>query len=376
MRYIALDQQSIERRLDAWMADQPLTGILALVAEADRAAVPLLQAACRARGIALAGAVFPALIVDQKFVAQGAWLLGFSSFPQCFLLTDLAHGEPAARLVAAVRSALTPAAPGNKPTLFLLFDSMVPNIASILDDAYLELANRVEYAGVNAGSETFQPMPCLFDAEQVVGDGVLGLLLPAEAATVLEHGFVAPERAMSATSTAGNRIAMIDWRPAFAVYQEIVKASYGIDLTQENFYHYAVHYPFGILCANGEVVVRIPVAFDADGSLFCVGEIPENAMLVLLQAPAAGGACIANLAGKLVAENGSLQDAQLLTFYCAGRRMHLGADAEQELAELNATTAAGAMAGALTLGEIGSTARRGYPLFHNATLVCTPWRFA
>lgn len=97
----------------------------------------------------------------------------------------------------------------------MLFDGMVPNVASILDNIYLELSNRVEYGGVNAGSETFQPMPCLFDETQEVGDGGLGLLLPGNMAPTLEHGFAQPEQAMSASSTEGNRIAMIDWRPAF-----------------------------------------------------------------------------------------------------------------------------------------------------------------
>jgi len=32
------------------------------------------------------------------------------------------------------------------------------------------------------------------------------------------------------------------------------------------------------------------------------------------------------------------------------------------------------MAGALSLGEIGSTQAWGYPTFHNAALVCTPWQ--
>jgi len=63
----------------------------------------------------------------------------------------------------------------------------------------------------------------------------------------------------------------------------------------------------------------------------------------------------------------------LLTFYCAGRRMHLGQAAESELAALHAETGVAEMAGALSLGEIGSTVRWGYPMFHNATLVCTPW---
>lgn len=376
MRHIQLTAEDIARALDEHDTKAPGAGIVAFLPEAEKERLPLLQAACRQRGWPLAGAIFPALIADGRFSTEGAWLLDFARMPPHFLVPALNAGSGPAlgRIVDEVRLRLTDLAPGEaKPVLFMLFDSMVPNIASILDGLYLELANRVEYAGVNAGSETFQPMPCLFDANEVVGDGVLGLLLPGEAAPVLEHGFVQPDRAMTATSTQGNRIAMIDWRPAFDVYREIIRSEYGIDLNRENFYQYGVHFPFGILRASGDVVVRIPVALSEDGSLYCVGEVPENTMLVLLKAPAAGAhGCIEHLGRRLRQEAGMLPGDHLLTFYCAGRRMHLGEAAEGELAELLAATGACGLGGALSLGEIGSTTRQGYPMFHNATLVCAP----
>lgn len=376
MRHIKLDASSLAHHLKDLSATA--AGLLALLPEAEKAQLPLLQAACREHGLSLVGAIFPALLVDQAFVTEGAWLMAFETMPARFALPELpADAQLAAALIAdRARQGLTAPQPGvPKPTLFMLFDAMLPNVASMLDGLYLDLSNRVDYAGVNAGSETFQPMPCLFDESALFANGMLGLILPGHTAAVLEHGFVRPERAMSASSTEGNRIASIDWQPAFSVYQQVIKAEYGIDLTPDNFYHYAVHFPFGIQQANGDVAVRIPVALAEDGSLYCVGEIPENAMLVLLKAPALGESdCIANLARKLTAENGPQQGGELLTFYCAGRRMHLGADAEQELVALHAATGVARMAGALSLGEIGSTRRWGYPIFHNATLVCTPWR--
>lgn len=376
MRYVELNPESIEQALNEWSPRLAGAGVVALLPEAEKDGVPILQTICRQRGLALAGAIFPALVGEQRFLTQGAWLLCFDRMPPYFLLPAVnAAGDAAGQIVAAAREGLKACpAEAPKPTLFMIFDGMVPNVASILDGIYLALSNRVEYGGINAGSETFQPMPCLFDTTQLVGDGVLGLLLPGSMAPMLEHGFAQPERAMSATSTEGNRIAMIDWRPAFDVYQEIIREQYGIELTRDNFYEYAVHFPFGILRANGDVVVRIPVALTDDGSLYCVGEIPENAMLVLLRAPAPGAnGCIARLADHLRGAHGALQGTQLLTFYCAGRRMHLGDDAEKELAELQAESGVGEMAGALSLGEIGSTVRWGYPMFHNATLVCSPW---
>jgi hypothetical protein len=286
-------------------------------------------------------------------------------------------GSAAAEKIAkAALEMLSPAEkPGSKPTLFLIFDGMLPNIGSMLEALYSRLADRVRYAGVNAGSETFQPMPCLFNENELVGNGVLALLFPGDSTTVLAHGYRPPERMLSATSTVGNRISMIDWRPAFEVYQEIIKAEYGIELTAENFYQYGVHYPFGMLRANSEVIVRMPVAIAEDGSLFCIGEVPENAILVLLKSPAPDeNGCIQGLAKTLEVEYGGLLGRRLLSFYCAGRRMHLGLEkATAELHEFDARTHATRIAGALSLGEIGGSTLHGYPLFHNAALLAARW---
>jgi hypothetical protein len=53
--------------------------------------------------------------------------------------------------------------------------------------------------------------------------------------------------------------------------------------------------------------------------------------------------------------------------------MHLGDDALAELAALQRDSGTPRLAGALSLGEIGSTHRGGYPMFHNAAIVCRPW---
>jgi len=377
MRFLALERTRIDDALAAWQREHPHMGVLALLPEAEKNQLPVLQAVCRKRGVPLVGGIFPALIQDAQFRAEGVWLLRIDTMAPAFLIADLdpSASDAAAAISSAVDRALAEQAqPGTRPALFLVFDGMVPHISSILDGLYLNLADQVTYAGVNAGSETFQPMPCLFDQDRVVGKGVLGLLFAAGAGTVLAHGYPVPDHAMTATSTAGNQVITIDWRPAFDVYQEIILAEYGIALTRDNFYQHAVHFPFGIVRANKEVVVRIPVALTDDGSLFCVGEVPENAMLVLLRAPEArDGRCIDGLVKALTDAPAGTQPADLLTFYCAGRRMHLGDAAAGELAQLARGSGAAQMAGALSLGEIGSTHSWGYPMFHNAALVCTPW---
>ena len=373
----SLDNAAIEALLDSWRTVCPQMGVFALLPEAEKGGVERLQSICAQHKVALVGAVFPALVESGEFRTQGLWLQRFDSMPFVALHENIPHDAAGAARVAQqigsqVRAQIKD---DTQVTLFLLFDALVPNISTLLDELYLQLANRVHYVGVNAGSETFQPMPCLFDNARTIQNGVLLILLQPHLGAMLAHGYTAPPKMISATSTEGNRILQIDWRPAFEVYQELVRAQSGVEVTRENFYQQAVHFPFGIIRANQEVQVRIPVALEQDGSLFCVGEVPANSVLTLLEAPKIDSPhTLQTLVQGLTELNGELAGSELLLFYCAGRRMHLGMEAaSHELHQFTQRTRAAQVAGALSLGEIGSSLQWGYPLFHNATLVATRW---
>ncbi|MDP2828902.1 MAG: FIST N-terminal domain-containing protein [Sulfuricellaceae bacterium] len=378
MRYLpTVEHAAIDEVLASWQALYPALGVYALLPEAEKQGVAVLQAVCARREIPLVGGIFPDLVKDGEFCSGGVWLLCFAEMPYYSLRenlpTDTVGAERAAENIAAeIRLELKHTL---DVTLFMLFDAMVPNISTLLDNIYLHLANRVHYAGGNAGSESFQPMPCLFDGQRVVQNGVLLMLLKPHHGAIVEHGYHAPERTVYATSTHGNRISQIDWRPAFEVYQELVRAQYGVEITAENFYQHAVHFPFGIIRANHHVVVRIPVMLAEDGSLFCVGEVPANAMLALLETPSVDtNETLRVLMDGLISLDGEPAGSELLLLYCAGRRMHLGMEAATvELQEFAARTQAAQIAGALSLGEIGGSTVHGYPLFHNATLVASCW---
>ncbi|MFZ2162673.1 MAG: FIST C-terminal domain-containing protein [Sideroxyarcus sp.] len=372
-----VEAEVIEQKLAELQALHPELGICALLPEAEKEKVCVLQQVCAKRKVPLVGAIFPALVQDGHFLICGVWLLCFGEMPHYALYDNLpietAEVESAAEKIANDIRAQIDHVPDL--TLFMLFDAMVSNIGSLLDSVYLHLANRVHYAGASAGSETFQPMPCLFDAERIVQNGVLVLLLSEHKGAILEHGYHTNPHTSYATSTKGNCISQIDWRPAFDVYRELVREHYGEEITAENFYRYAVHFPFGIVRANHHVVVRIPVMLTEEGALFCVGEVPANSVLTLLKAPTVRSVeTLHNLTEGLAALNGDVSGAELLLFYCAGRRLHLGIPmATTELEAFAGLTQASRVAGALSLGEIGGSTVHGYPLFHNATLVASRW---
>lgn len=373
----AVEPGSISATLRAWQEGRPKLGVCAFLPEAEKDKVGVLQAACKKRAIPLVGGIFPALVVEGSFQTAGMWLLCLDEMPYFAIHENLAADAQGVEQIANGIAAqiVTQLGDEDEATLMLVFDAMVPNIGTFLDNLYLQLANRVHYAGANAGSETFQPMPCLFDDTRLVSNGVLLMLLKNHKGAILEHGYRAPQHTVYATTTEGNRISQIDWRPAFEVYRELVLNQYGVQITRENFYEHAVHFPFGIVRANHHVVVRIPVALTDDGSLFCVGEVPANSVLTLLERPSVDSQeTLRVLTEGLKEMQGDPAGKELLLFYCAGRRMHLGMEAATlELAAFEQRTAAAQVAGALSLGEIGGSTLHGYPLFHNATLVTARW---
>jgi hypothetical protein len=343
-------------------------GVLAFVSEHSQNLISPLQTYLNQAGIRMVGAVFPELLVEGEFKHHGILLLRFQNMPDYLLLENL---NSAAAITSAVET-LTRTLPSGTGdcSLFLIFDALVPNIGSFLDEVFRVTTDEYHFMGANAGSETFQPMPCLFDNKRLIQGGVLAMLIPNHPGAVLAHGYTTPNRVITATSTVGNRIISIDWRPAFEVYSEIIAAEYDTQVTKDNFYQLAVHFPFGIMRMDGKALVRIPVALQDDGSLFCVGEIPENSLLTLMRAPRANTDDTVNIMRKAV---GELPSELMLGFYCAGRRMHLGPNAATELKMWQDSIAPTPLIGALSLGEIGSARHGGYPLFHNATLVSIPW---
>src|SRR5512143_961327 len=176
MHYLPqLEAGAVEQLLAELQALYPKLGVCALLPEADKGKVEVLQAASAKHRIPLVGAIFPALVKEGHFLTSGAWLLCFKEMPHFALYDNLPADAAEAELVAEKIAGDLRAHIDHIPdmTLFLLFDAMVPTIGTLLDNLYLHLANRVHYAGANAGSETFQPMPCLFDSERLVHNGVL-----------------------------------------------------------------------------------------------------------------------------------------------------------------------------------------------------------
>jgi len=351
--FVEVEKDTIISTLQRWKSEWPAMSILALLPEAEKSCVPLLQSVCTSLGLILHGAIFPALLDATGFRNKGVLLICLGNTPGSFLLEDIQQ-DGGARMKEEIEILMrkAPVIDGTYGTLFTLFDAMLPNIGTLLDETHVSLVRTPRYIGVNAGSETFQPMPCLFSNTRLVQNGVLGLYFPRSMKSAVHHAYEHSQSQWRATSATGNRIVTIDDRPAFEVYQEIIWEHYAVRLTKENFYDYAVHFPFGLV-TTVDILVRIPVGLEEDDSILCVGEIAPNSMLRLLKAPALEeSSCAEDIGIALQSSTLAGSANAVLTFYCAGRRMHFGAEAVNEIAQIQGSLRQADLFGALSLGEI------------------------
>ena len=137
MRLLPLDPVTIAQTLTEWQASYPQMGVMALLPEAEKGQLPILQTCCRQFGVPLIGAIFPALVTAQGFRSDGVWLFRFDTMVPRFLLPDIATSglDAADRLADATRGLLAQqGADSAKFTLYLMFDGLIPTIASIIDD--------------------------------------------------------------------------------------------------------------------------------------------------------------------------------------------------------------------------------------------------
>ena len=367
------DPDAIAICLKDWRTRHADLAILALASEHEPDAVAALQQAASQAGVPLAGAVVPGLIDGGHVRRRGVLLLARdAALP--LTIVQLARGgkhtdDAAVEELAAFIEAH--AGKEDDDTLLLFADAMTPDVTSLLDRLYLAVGNRVRYAGSNVGSESFQPIPCVFDNTRFLSGAALALLLPRHPGAALAHRYGGAAPLNVATSTRGNRVATIDGLPAFDAYRQLLANVHGVALTRENFYQHIVHFPLALHQAEGEPLVRIPVEVDADGCLHCVGEVPEAALLSVVEAAAPGDPETARAVAAGVRPH---RPAAVLAFACAGRLMHQGeAATTKELSELQAQLAPAPVFGAVSLGEIANYAGQGYPRFHNATLVALAW---
>jgi hypothetical protein len=261
---------------------------------------------------------------------------------------------------------------GAKPTALVLADGMTPNISRFLEGIYNQLGSTVSYWGGGAGINARNRKPCVMTRAGAYRDAAVVALAARRSRLGVGHGWTEIRGPFVATRSKRNVIAQLNWENAFDVYRGVVERDTQVKITPENFYQVAGAFPFALRKHDQEAVVRCAVALGEGGSLVCVGDVPENAVLSILKGEPDRLVAAAGRAARDARPDDPSRVTHCLIADCISRAYLLGDRFREEMAAIEEGLGDAGRAcsplGALTLGEIASHGK-GYLEYFNKTCV-------
>lgn len=254
--------------------------------------------------------------------------------------------------------------------LLLLTDGLSGDQQEIVRGAYGIAGAGVPLVGGCAGDDLRMTRTFQLYGDRVLTDAVVaaGIASDAPLGIGVRHGWRRVGAPMLVTGSGGNRVYTLDDQPALDVYLKHL----GLEAppTEEGFARLALTHPFGLSRPNSEEQVRFIGGADfADRSLSCIAEVPQGALVWIMEGDADSVLAATDSAGRDSLDAlGGRAPIGMLAFDCIARRGVLGDDGISAEIDGLASIAGGApVAGFYTYGEIART--RGMRGFHNQTLV-------
>lgn len=309
------------------------------------------------------GGVFPALVSGREHFERGTIVIGTRKPLRATLVRDLS--DAAAPIAPQIADAVAPDAAN--ALLFVFVDGFARRIAGLVRGLFEEFGVENNFIGGGAGSLSMQQKPCLFSNEGMLQDAAVILQLEWPSGIGVAHGWEIISEPVKVTSSEHTTIKALNYEPAIDVYRRIVEPVAGRAVEAEHFFDVAKGFPFGIRKLESEVVVRDPLYLTPDGSLVCVGEVPEGAFVHILRGESTRLVDAARTASELAQRAFPAGRTPRCRFVidCISRSLFLGEGFGEELAAIDDGLP---MVGALTLGEIANSGSD-FLEFYNKTAV-------
>lgn len=352
---------ALEKCLRELDGDPDIGCIWIFAADGENYTPQLLDPVLTALETPVFGGVYPQVIYGTQRYERGAVVVGAGAETSLAVIENISAltDTPDNRLADAIPYPLPEAC-----SVALVVDGLSSGIARFITQLYNEHGAEQPYFGGGAGSLSLQPKPCVITPQGLLEDAAIVVTLPLKAGLGVSHGWRIISEAMKVTMLDRNRIIEINHRPAGEVYSEIISQYGAAPVTPENFFDIAKGFPFGVRRLGGEIIVRDPIQLLDDGSLVCVGELPPEAFVHVLEGEP--GALIGAAEQARLAADSKVADPALRVFIdCISRVLFLQADFDRELA---AVAQGESIVGALTLGEVAGDFG-GFLEFYNKTAV-------
>ena len=319
-------------------------------------------------GISFMGGIFPGIIHGKNNFKDGAILKVLPITSKPIIIMGLENND------FEISHLLDHLEIGKAQiTLFTLIDGLTSNVSTYLQKLYHHYGNAVKYLGAGAGSLSFVQQPCIFSNDGIFQDAAIICPVNLKVSLGVKHGWGKLEGPIVATRTEKNIIQELNWKNAFEVYKEVAEKDAGVTFNDKNFFDIAKCYPFGIFRENREDLVRDPISVDKNGSLMCVGEVPENTVLYILKGKNEALIQSAKMAIESSIAHLTEPIQHTIIIDCISRTLFLEEEFSKELEAISeampdSDEKESLPQGVLSLGEISSSGG-GYLEFYNKTLV-------
>lgn len=316
-----------------------------------------------------AGGIVSGIIYEGKVCRSGALVLRLSVVAPP-VMVRLRQGKEKWSIPGAVLE-WSPNDAIEGGTLLILADGLSESLAEFLMELSGLLANRVTYLGGGMGLSDFARRRCLLSAEGTFSDAAWVIPLRWRCTLGIRHRFGRVGPQLGATSTPGSQVREINWCSAFQVYRDVVRDVCGAIITEENFNQMAPLYPLGVIRENDKELVQDPESIMEDGSIRCLGLIPESSPFYIMRGDLEAMIRAARAAGAALTAIPSGKARMGLIIDCVSRYFLLCGRFDDELAAVTEAVRRehpGPAFGFLSVGEIGSCGAR-WADFHNKSVV-------
>ncbi len=322
-----------------------------------------------------AGCCAPGVFAGAEILEQGVTVGVFSTEDTAF---GVGMGGPVSRDArAAGREAgaqavkeLARSVPPTGRAFIVLTDAFAGNASAVVRGVAYSAGAGAVWAGGGTGDNLHFVHNAQFAHGRAWRDRAVVIAIDASHAISvgMRHGWRPYGTAVTITRSSGVTAKELDYQSAFHVYQETA-ARHGERIDEGSFARFAMSHPLGIPQTDGEFVIRDPFAVDLDGGLRCVAEVPEGAIVRVMQGARDDLIAAARVAAVDARDGLDRSPGGAIVFDCVSRSLLLGRGVRDELAALQAGIGPDVpLMGCLSIGEVGAFGHAA-PQFHNKTAV-------
>jgi hypothetical protein len=273
----------------------------------------------------------------------------------------------------AARDALVgmPLPPADRSrAMFLFADTDSCDAAEALHGAVSVAGAGIAWSGGGTGASEAGVVSARFAHGRGVDEHVVAVTLDCHSRVGIgmKHGWQPTGAPAMVTQANGCMLERLEHRPAFEIYRAAAEER-GERVDDHHFAAFAMTHPLGIPQADGEYLIRDPIATDASGALRFMASVPDGALVRVMEGTPEMLVQAARVAAKAARDDAGAPLGGALVFDCVSRYLMLRDRLSDEVAACQ--TALGddvPVLGCLTFGEVGAFGAR-MPQFHNKSMV-------